>query len=201
MLWGQARGDVVIAGELAGRQAVAAHASLYAMVNGPVTPIPALAYLGVVTSGQGIDRTIFLKLTQRGVHLANIHSPEGVTVSVGLLNNVGDLPLHIHWVGGGRFGRMEEQITVTTTAPLKGTLRIPLVGFVMPPRQHAPGAACEAPLHSSSSVGRAPSLISFVPGPHAVASGFDATSGGRVQAPFVERSATSSPDLVGITDL
>ena len=74
------------------------------MVKGPLVPVPAVAYLGVVVSGQVTDETILLKPSQAGIQLTDIHSPEGVTANVGTPNEVGDLPLYIHWRGGNHLG-------------------------------------------------------------------------------------------------
>ena len=202
MLWGQARGDVVITGELSGHEAGAVHAMIYALVSGPLTPIPSVAYLGVVTSGQAIDQTILLKPIQGGVRLTTIHSPEGVIVSVGPEDKIGNIPLYVHWLGGSHFGRMEGQITVSITAPLKGTLRIPVVGFVMPPRQHASGAVPEEPLDSKLSLRTSSFLVSFVQEcSHAVELGFNAILRSRLYASLVGRAATTISNLVEITDL
>lgn len=133
MVWGPCRGDLMITGKVAGHAAETFHLTLYATVTGPVVPVPSIAYLGSINSGQSIDQTILLKCVKANVRLAKFDCPFGISATVDPPNEAGDMPLHIHWLAGSRLGRMDGVIAITVTDPAKGVLHIPLVGFVSAP--------------------------------------------------------------------
>lgn len=129
MPWGEACGHLTVAA--ATGDLVPLDVTIYGLVEGSVASVPSTAYLGVSKPGQELEKTILLKTTTAHVHIAAMKSPPGVTVSLGVTDKNGDIPLRIKWVGGTRLGRMEGIIELTVDGPEAGTLRIPIFGYVL----------------------------------------------------------------------
>jgi pimeloyl-ACP methyl ester carboxylesterase len=127
--WGQIRADIELDGSLSGKKLQPFSFSVLGVVKGPVTAIPSMIYLGIVSRGSNIAQKILLKSSLSSVHIADIRTPEGMTVTVEEKGD-GDTQLEVHWLVGSRLGRMNAEIQLTLDSPEKGTLRIPVIGIV-----------------------------------------------------------------------
>jgi predicted esterase len=134
MPWGRAKAILTLSGCRNGVDVGAVVTTLSALVQGAVTPVPSLVYLGVVPLGRDTEEKVLLKTILPGAHLTDLKLPEEITASVERPDTEGNLPLRIHWSPRKRLGRMEGQIDLVFDAPQKGILRIPVVGFVAPER-------------------------------------------------------------------
>jgi pimeloyl-ACP methyl ester carboxylesterase len=129
--WGCLAANLVVEGEKDGRQLEPAEFNVTGFVQGPVTPVPSLVYLGVAHPHEVVNKTVLLKPRQTGVHIIDIKSSPDMTVIVEPRGNeMDDFQINITWFPGNRLGRMSGEIQITLDQPEKGVLRIPVVAVV-----------------------------------------------------------------------
>jgi len=127
--WGRIRADIEIDGHLNGQSLEPFIMSVPGMIKGAVTAIPASVYLGVASREDVVDKKIRLKSSQGTVHVIDVKTPPGMTVTLDTKAE-DDLEVHIHWIAGPRLGKMSGEILLAFDLPEKGTLKIPVIGLV-----------------------------------------------------------------------
>jgi pimeloyl-ACP methyl ester carboxylesterase len=128
--WGSVSADITISGEQSGHELAPETITLHSLVQGPVTPAPRLLYLGIAHPQETVRKTIQLKVSGSGAHIAKITSPSDVIATPQEIPGTDDLVLQVTWAPSKRLGSMSGEIRIDLDRPEKGTLRIPVVGVV-----------------------------------------------------------------------
>ena len=126
--WGPVSAEVTISAQQSGHELAPEIIMLHGMVQGPVTPVPRLLYLGMTHPMEAIVKTIRLKGS--GAHVAKITPPPNITATVEKIQGTDELSLRVVWLPSTRLGSMSGDIRLDLDQPQKGTLRIPIVGVV-----------------------------------------------------------------------